>query len=152
MMDTLNTLENGYKVNEVVLVTLLTQIIKFTWERFFKKESMVLEENSIKQETLIMGSGSIIKNTALEFLNFLMEMFTKDFGKITRKMGKEPITFKMAIGIKVIGRMIVCKETEIIILRMVISFQDNGIKINKMVKGYKHFIKEVDTKAILKTE
>ena len=65
-------------------------------------------------------------------------------------MGKELITFKMEIGIKVIGRMIVCKETEIIILRMVISFQDNGLRINKMVKGYKHFTKEVDMKVILK--
>ena len=147
----LNTLENGNKVNEVVLVALLTKKIKFTWERFSKIGSMELEERSIKQETLIMGSGSMIKKTVLEFLNFVMEMFTKDFGKIIKKKGKELITFKMEIGIKAIGRMIVCKETGIIISRMVTSFQDNGLKINKMVKGYKHFIKEVDTKVISKT-
>ena len=66
----------------MVLVALLTQEIKFIQGRLLTIKRMVLDESRIKQGTLIMDSGSIIKNVALEFLNILKEMFTKDFGKM----------------------------------------------------------------------
>ena len=77
-------------------------------------------------------------------------MFSKDTGKIIRRMVKVHIILRTVTDIKVIGKMIACMAVVITTLETETHFRVNGIKTDKMVQVCKYLLMEVDMREILK--
>ena len=106
--------------------------------------NMETEVYSMQMETAIKVNGGIVKCMDREStLTMKTEHYSKENGKMVKRLVSDSLHSKMYMGIQVNGDKIKSKAKEHICIPMVTSMREIGCKIGNMVKDSIYTVMEI---------